>query len=314
MPLEAPVITAVSREVVISLQVRRRRVIACNAAEVSSTTDSGRLEYWDRHLALEGGLAYCELFLLRPAALPRTTPPPPVGADQAVTEHAAALRVPLEVVGAPVSSAGRSSTEFLTDARHAIRDGLLRLIDENGSPRAAILSAAGREKTLGYVRKEFEDLVAVADQWYDICELARTGILTTNALDLLKAGFQIRLRSLSAFLTGQPTRKDEFSAACFLPAGAWLTARDADRCQRLAGGADREALTQGQWAFHKVVNKQVAHLSLSRPDLEDLHLVRWDLPLTALYDVTELLRQWTRVVDHRVLPEGWTLWIEQLDT
>jgi hypothetical protein len=62
----------------------------------------------------------------------------------------------------------------------------------------------------------------------------------------------------------------------------------------------------------RLVHKQIAHLTITRPLPEDKNIYRPSSYSQVVSEVLTLLEQFTQAVDPRLLPEWWTDWVAQL--
>jgi hypothetical protein len=117
--------------------------------------------------------------------------------------------------------------------------------------------------------------------------------------ELISTGILIKLRSLAAFLVRPPSSyADELTATAFFEVGRWEELRDAETAARVL-------------AIQKPIDKQVAHLTLTRPLPEEIGTYRPSTYLHLTLDSLTLLEQFTATVDLRLLPEWWRDWVTQ---
>ncbi len=187
---------------------------------------------------------------------------------------------------------------FLRDAYGKIVAHLNALSGDDFVP-AGHWTDTGRELLLEHLRQDVDALIGGARTeglWFAFGETNDTAPL----VELIHSGMLIKLRAVGAFLVLKPSRHDdELTAADFFAAGVWENARD------------------GQLAAHvlsnqRLVHKQIAHLTITRPLPEDTNIYRPSSYSQVVSEMLTLLEQFTQAVDQRLLPEWWTDWVAQL--
>ena len=62
----------------------------------------------------------------------------------------------------------------------------------------------------------------------------------------------------------------------------------------------------------RLVHKQIAHLTITRPLPEDKNIYRPTSYIQVVSEMLTLLEQFTQAVDPRLLPEWWKDWVAEL--
>lgn len=161
---------------------------------------------------------------------------------------------------------------------------------------AALWDGFQRDLFLEHFRHEFDAVIGgylAEGLWNAFLETSDTAPLS----ELVETGMLTKLRVLEGFYCCEPTRfDDELNAAEFFPAGEWIGSLDPKLVDRLV---------QQQ----RFINKQVSHLTATRPIPEDKLVYRDSTYLWRVETLLELLRKFTDTVDERLLPDWWYDWV-----
>ena len=240
----------------------------------------------------------CNLGLLRAATLDGGEPLPIFGTELDRAGLLAELAPALDIAWPDRADEFDDLESFLRDAYSKIVAHLNALSGDDFVP-AGRWTDTGRELLLEHLRQDVDALIGGARAeglWFAFGETSDTAPL----VELIHSGMLIKLRAVGAFLVLKPSRHDdELTAADFFPAGAWENARDA----KLA------ALVLNN---QRLVHKQIAHLTITRPLPEDKNIYRPTSYIQVVSEMLTLLEQFTQAVDPRLLPEWWKDWVAEL--
>lgn len=256
-------------------------------------------EILDQQLALHDAASICDLGLLRPATL-RNGEALQIFGEELDRERLLEHLAPALDLAWPDRPRDPDDLEaFLREAYTKVVVHSRRLAGEEGFVPAALWTDHGRELLLEHLREDVEALIGgvrAEGLWFAFGELGDTAALG----ELIHTGMLIKLRALGAFLVLKPSRHDdELTAAEFFQAGSWEEARD--------GGLSRNVV-----ANQKLVHKQIAHLTITRPLPEDRNIYRPSSYLHVVDEQLQLLEQFSNAVDLRLLPDWWSKWVAGL--
>jgi hypothetical protein len=246
----------------------------------------------DQQMLLHDAASLCAVALLRPASLSPEELMPILGLDLRRDALLEALGPALDIAWPDRPAEADDLDRFLKDARREIVDAAVALGGVDGYVPAALWTDAGRELLLEHLCLDMAMLVGgvrAEGLWFAFGETPDTESLG----ELIVAGMLIKLRAVGAFLIQKPsTRDDELAAAQFFSAGAWELARDVEITQRVL-------------RLQLPVHKQVAHLTVSRPQPDELGVYRPSTYRPMVADLLALLEQFSEHVDERLIPSGW---------
>lgn len=233
--------------------------------------------------------------LIRPGMMSEDEPEPPIaGVSIGTAQIMERLGPALQIAWPDHPAEPEDLKAFLETAAGRLLDAAMKLKDEPGFVPAASFTRLSRERTFEYVCAELEDVrggVETEDLWQAFDALDATAPIRRIA----HAGLAIKLRALGAFILFGPTwRDDEMNAADFFPKGAWEASRDAVIAEILERGLS-------------LTNKQVAHITLTRPLPEDIEVYGGSAG-PELELIVQLFDQFDGAVDHRLLPAVWSHW------
>ena len=162
-------------------------------------------------------------------------------------------------------------------------------------------NSGGRAHVLEHLRADVEQIVGGLSAWHFVEGL--DGIAGGEPLRrLVEAGIAIKIRAVGQFLTGAPPRKSyedhEITAAQFFTAGTWGEIRSPEASSLLV-------------TYYEHVNRQIAHLTSTRPRVEDVDRYGTDLHWL-LAQVLILLGQFGMAVDRQLVPEWLPAWAGQI--
>lgn len=254
----------------------------------------------DQQILLHDAASLCAVALLRPASMSAEDLIMPIlGLDLRRDALLEALEPALGIAWPDRPTEVGDLDRFLKDARLKIIDAAAALDSVNGYVPAALWTDAGRELLLEHLHLDIAMLVGgvrAEGLWGAFGEMPDTEPLG----ELIVAGMFIKLRTVGAFLIQKPVRhRDELTAAQFFSAGAWESARD---------DVVTERVLQLQPLFHK----QVAHLTVSRPQPDEYAVYRPSTYQPMVEDLLLLLEQFAGEVDVRLVPNTWRASIRAL--
>ncbi len=222
---------------------------------------------------------------------------PIIAHDYSLTRLLAALERALELSWPDRPGQVSDLEQFLPEAYRRFVATSDALATDGAYVEAARWSAEGRNQLLEHVKLEIEALVGgvkVEDLWQSFETTGDTAPLKV----LIENGLLVTYRSHASFLVGPPNRfEDEICAADFFPIGEWEEKRNPVLVQQLVAGS-------------KYVNKQVAHLTVSRPLANVISIYRPGSYADLTREVVELMDQFTELVDPLLLPDWWHDWLD----
>lgn len=235
--------------------------------------------------------------LIRPGMTSEDEPEPPIAAVSIGTAKIMERLGPALRIAWPDHPAEPGDLKFFLEAAAGrLLETAAELKDEPGFVPAAGFTRISRDRTFEYVCAELEDVrggVETEDLWQSFDALDATAPIRRIA----HAGLAIKLRALGAFILFGPTwRDDEMNAADFFPKGDWDASRDAVTAEIL----ERDL---------QLTNKQVAHITLSRPLPEDIEMYGGSSG-PELDWIVGLFIEFDGAVDHRLLLAWWSPWFE----
>lgn len=247
----------------------------------------------DQQLLLHDAASLCAVALVRPASLSPEELMPILGLDLRRDALLEALGPALDIAWPDRPTKVGDLERFLEQARRKIIDAAVALDGVDGFVPAALWTDAGRELLLEHLRLDIATLVGgvrAEGLWGAFGETPDTEPLG----ELIIAGMFIKLRAVGAFLIQKSSRhRDELTAAQFFAAGAW----------DLASGDDE--ITQRVLRLQVPVHKQVAHLTVSRPQPDELVVYRPSTYRPMVEDLLALVERFAEHVDERLVPDGW---------
>lgn len=251
----------------------------------------------NEQLLMHDAASLCEVGLLRPAVPVGGEPDPIIGTQMDSDGLMESLRPALDVAWPSRESELGDLETFLREAYRRFVRRADELAGDDDFVPAGRWREQARDVFLEHVQAEVEALVGgvrTEGFWQSFNAVSDIAQLE----ELIAARMLIKLRAVGAFLVLPPSRyQDELTAAAFLGAGKWGQARDEAVAERVARA-------------QKLVHKEIAHLTLTRPLPDERGVYR---PRTYLYlvqDVLTLLEQFTAAVDPRLLPDWWPEWID----
>ncbi|HEV2858094.1 MAG TPA: hypothetical protein VGW80_06800 [Solirubrobacterales bacterium] len=253
------------------------------------------LETIDQQLLLVGSGETCQAMLVRPSRITEEEPEAPiVGTSVSLSKIIERLSPALEI-GWPDHPAEPKDLEaFLEEASTRLFDAAAALKTSPNFVPAAGFARISRDLIFEHVKVELEDArggIETEDLWRSFDALESTAPIKR----LTRAGLTIKLRALGAFiLFGRTWRDDEMTADDFFPEGDWKRARDAQVSEAL----EKEL---------GLANKQVAHITLTRPLPEDIEVYAGS-GLSEFNRIIALFAEFERAVDSRLLPPWWSDW------
>ena len=238
----------------------------------------------------------CSFALLRPASLEDEEPQPILGTRFLPGGWMERLRPTLDTVWPDRPERVEDVESFLGEAHRRIVAHAESLAGEQGFVPAARWERHARDLLLEHLRLEVDALlggVHAERLWRAFDETADTAPLG----ELVATGMMIKLRSVGGFLVLPPTHhEDELTAAEFFAAGRWEEARSKNIAERVD-------------ATRKLLHKQIAHLTISRPFPEEIEVYRPSSYRSPVNDLLTLLEEFGEAVDRRLAPEWWPDWL-----
>jgi hypothetical protein len=253
----------------------------------------------DDQLLLHDAAAFCGMLLLRPGKLPDEPAPPVFGEELDRPELIARLGPALELAWPGHPTEIDAVQPFLEEALERISATAKGLSRTEAFVPAALFPRPDRELVFEHLKLELLDVrggIATEELWegFDAPEA------TAPIKQLTLAGLRIKLRALGAFLVGEANRfEDELAAAEFFEAGRWEGLRDNQLCDAISSDMRR-------------VNKQFAHLTLTRPLPEERGVHAPASYAPSLKRLVTVFDQFTEAVDQRLLPDWWADWFREL--
>ena len=248
----------------------------------------------DRQLRLVEAAEGSQALLIRSARLPGEPEPPIVGESYDRAKILEGLASALEEAWPDFPKDPADLKAFLESASERMYAAAEALKDEPDFVPAAGFTRISRDMTFEYVKLEFDDVwggLETEDLWQCFDAIDATAPIKR----LTRAGLTIKLRALGAFiLFGTTFRDDEMTAADFFPKDAWKEKRDAD----VSGILEKEL---------KFANKQVAHITLTRPLPEDIEVYSGS-QRPEFERVVKLFSEFNETVDERLVPDWWSGW------
>ena len=236
--------------------------------------------------------------LIRPGTMDEEESEPPIiGSSVGATKVIERLAPGLEIAWPDHPTVPEDLKAFLEGASarlYAAADGLK---DEPGFVPAAGFTRNSRDLFFEHVKAELEDVrggIETEYPWEAFDALDATAPIRR----LTRAGLLIKLRALGAFiLFGATRRDDEMTAADFFPMDAWKGKRNAEIAEIL----------MKELGF---ANKQVAHITLTRPLPEDIELYAGS-GRPQFERIVGLFTEFDRAVDRRLPPDWWSEWFSE---
>jgi hypothetical protein len=233
--------------------------------------------------------------LVRPGRITEEEPEGPiVGTSVPVSGIMERLSPALEIGWPDHPAEPEDLVAFLEEASTRLFQAAAALKTDPGFVPAAGFSRLSRNLVLEHVKVEFEDArggIESEDLWQSFDAHESTAPIKR----LTRAGLTIKLRALGAFiLFGRTWRDDEMAADDFFPEGDWKKARNSWVAETL----------EKELGF---ANKQVAHITLTRPLPEDIEIYAGSA--RAEFDrILTLFAEFNDRVDNRLLPQWWSKW------
>ena len=236
--------------------------------------------------------------LIRPGKLSEDEPEPSIiGSSVGTARIIERLSPALEISWPDHPTEPEDLKAFLEEASKRLFDAAAALKDDPGFVPAATFTRVSRDLTLEHVKLEFEDVrggVETEALWQSFGALEAT----VSIKNLTRAGLAIKLRALGAFiLSGRTWRDDEMTADDFFPKDQWKERRDS----RLSKTLEKEL---------GFANKQVAHITLTRPLPEDIEVYAGS-QRPQFERIVRLFAQFDEQVDDRLVPEWWPVWFAE---
>lgn len=225
---------------------------------------------------------------------------PSIAEKSGVARVIAALTDALDIAW-PDREAPDDLDAYLVDARTRIL-GRLRADKKAATFVAAVdWNSGGRAHVLEHLRADVEQIVGGLSAWYFVEGL--DGVAGGEPVRrLVEAGIAIKIRAVGQFLTGAPPRKSyedhEITAAQFFTPATWGEIRSSEASGLLI-------------TYYEHVNRQIAHLTSTRPRVEEVDLYRTDLRWL-LAQVLILLGQFGTAVDRKLVPDWLPAWAGQI--
>lgn len=248
----------------------------------------------DAQIALNDGANLVSYLRLRPGG---SSEHQILGKDFPLEGVLAALEPALEIAWTDRPEQIPDLDEFLEEAYQRIVANADVLAAKPSYIAAARWTVEGRNHLLEHLRHELDAVlggVEAEDFWQAFGTLVETAPLAF----LVENGMQVIFRSLASFLVDSSNERfeDELCAADFFPIGEWERVRD-------------ERITAHLVKRSRLINKQVAHLTHARPQVEEIAIYRPRSYRDPARDVVEMLNQFTIAADPRLLPDWWSGWI-----
>jgi len=248
----------------------------------------------DAQIALNDGANLVSYLRLRPGG---SSEHQILGEDFPLEGVLTALEPALEIAWTDRPEQVSDLDEFLEEAYQRFVASADDLATESSYIEAARWTVKGRNHLLDHLRHELDAVlggVEAEELWQAFGSLVETAPLTF----LIENGIQVTFRSLASFLVDSSNKRfdDELCAADFFPIGEWENIRD-------------EQITAHLVKQSQLVNKQVAHLTHTRPRVEEITIYRPRSYRDLARSVVEMLDQFTAAVDTRLLPDWWSRWL-----
>jgi len=236
--------------------------------------------------------------LVRPGMLRKDESEPPiVGISVGAVKIIERLSPALAIAWPDHPTEPEDLKAFLEEASERLFDAAAALKDDPGFVPAAGFTRISRDLIFEHVKLELEDVrggIETEDLWQSFDAVEATAPIKR----LTRAGLTIKLRALGAFILFGPTRRDdEMTAAEFFPKDVWKNRRDAGVSE----------LLERELGF---ANKQVAHITLTRPLPEDIEIYAGSRR-PQFERIVRLFVEFDDQVDDRLVPQWWSGWFAQ---
>lgn len=252
----------------------------------------------DDQLVLHDAAAFCGVLLLRPGKLPDEPEPSIFGEEMGRGDLMTKLEPALSLAWPRHPTEPEELQPFLEEALERISAKAKSLSKEEAFVPAARYPRHNRELVFEHLKLELLDVrggIETESLWESFDALEATAPIKQLTL----AGLRIKLRALGAFLVGKANHyEDELAAAEFFEAGRWEALRDSHLCDAISSDM-------------RQVNKQFAHLTLTRPLPEDQGVYTPASYAANLERLIAVFSQFSEAVDPRLLPEWWPEWFEE---
>lgn len=200
----------------------------------------------------------------------------------------------LELPRAPTNEAEATSAIEIAEEEIARRLRTLRVAPD--FVPAAEWSPGFVEVVFSHLRAEMDALlgaIRVEPLWMSLGQLEVTEPIQRLCLN----GGRMVIRVVGEFLVGSSRNySDQAAARDFFPGDGWESIRS-------------EELAKDVLRSMKLVTKQVAHLTTTRPTPEDFYVYAPSSLAPETEDLLALLREFTEAVSEDLLPEWWGEWL-----